>query len=164
MDPNASRETLDHSIMYIFAVALEDGDWHHVKSYAKSRAKRKSTIRLWRSIKTFEDKRWTKKYHDPNPKNKSFGAKVVVTLKTGKKIIEELDKADAHPYGARPFRRENYINKFLTLTEGLIVSKERDRFLKTVQNLRNLKSGQLDKLNIEVRKSKIKHNSKRGIF
>ena len=164
MDPNASRETLDHSIMYIFAVALEDGDWHHMKSYTKSRAKRKSTIRLWRSIKTFEDKRWTKKYHDPNPKNKSFGAKVVVTLKTGKKIIEELDKADAHPYGARPFRRENYINKFLTLTEGLIVSKERDRFLKTVQNLRNLKSGQLDKLNIEVRKSKIKHNSKRGIF
>ena len=164
MDPNASRETLDHSIMYIFAVALEDGDWHHVKSYTKSRAKRKSTIRLWRSIKTFEDKRWTKKYHDPNPKNKSFGAKVIVTLKTGKKIIEELDKADAHPYGARPFRRENYINKFLTLTEGLIVSKERDRFLKTVQNLRNLKSGQLDKLNIEVRKSKIKHNSKRGIF
>ena len=75
-----------------------------------------------------------------------------------------MDKADAHPYGARPFRRENYINKFLTLTEGLIVSKERDRFLKTVQNLRNLKSGQLDKLNIEVRKSKIKHNSKRGIF
>ena len=164
MDPNASRETLDHSIMYIFAVALEDGDWHHVKSYTKSRAKRKSTIKLWRSIKTFEDKKWTKKYHDPNPKNKSFGAKVVVTLKTGKKIIEELDKADAHPYGARPFRRENYINKFLTLTEGIIVSKERDRFLKTVQNLRNLKSGQLDKLNIEVRKSKIKHNSKRGIF
>ena len=164
MDPNASRETLDHSIMYIFAVALEDGDWHHVKSYAKSRAKRKSTIRLWRSIKTFEDKRWTKKYHDPNPKNKSFGAKVVVTLKTGKKIIEELDKADAHPYGARPFKRKNYINKFLILTEGIIDSKESDRFLKSVQNLRNLKSGQLDKLNIEVRKSKIKHNSKRGIF
>ena len=28
-DPDASRETLDHSIMYIFAVALEDGTWHH---------------------------------------------------------------------------------------------------------------------------------------
>ena len=28
-DPAASRETLDHSIMYIFAVALEDGRWHH---------------------------------------------------------------------------------------------------------------------------------------
>ena len=164
MDPNASRETLDHSIMYIFAVALEDGDWHHVKSYTKSRAKRKSTIKLWKSIKTFEDKKWTKKYHDPNPKNKSFGAKVVVTLKTGKKIIQELERADAHPYGARPFKRENYINKFLILTGGIISSKESDRFLKTVQNLRHLKSGQLHKLNIEVRKSKIKQNSKKGIF
>jgi len=26
-DPGASRETLDHSLMYIFAVALEDGRW-----------------------------------------------------------------------------------------------------------------------------------------
>ena len=164
MDPNASRETLDHSIMYIFAVALEDGNWHHVKSYTKSRAKKKSTIKLWRSIKTFEDKRWTKKYHDPNPKNKSFGAKVVVSLKTGKKIIEELDKADAHPYGARPFRRENYINKFITLTEGILDKKETNRFLKIVQNLRNLKSGQLHKLNIEVRRNKLKRNNKKGIF
>ena len=111
MDPNASRETLDHSIMYIFAVALEDADWHHVKSYTKQRASRKSTIKIWKSITTHEDKKWTKKYHDPNPKNKSFGGKVVVTLNNGKKIIEQLDRADAHPYGARPFKRKNYIQK-----------------------------------------------------
>ena len=164
MDPNASRETLDHSIMYIFAVALEDGDWHHVKSYTKSRANRKSTIKIWKSIKTYEDKKWTKKYHDPNPKNKAFGAKVVVTLNNGKKITEELDRADAHPYGARPFMRENYVDKFLTLTEGILDKKESDRFLKTVQNLKNLKSGQLHKLNIEVKKSKLKRNNKKGIF
>ena len=35
MDPLASRETLDHSIMYIFAVALEDGGWHHEASYTR---------------------------------------------------------------------------------------------------------------------------------
>ena len=40
MDPKASRETLDHSIMYIFAVALQDGRWHHVDSYAPKRASR----------------------------------------------------------------------------------------------------------------------------
>ena len=39
MDPKASRETLDHSIMYIFAVALEDGGWHHERSYAPERAR-----------------------------------------------------------------------------------------------------------------------------
>ena len=164
MDPNASRETLDHSIMYIFAVALEDADWHHVKSYTKSRAKRKSTIKIWRSIKTHEDKKWTKRYHDPNPKKKSFGAKVIVTLKNGKKLIEQLDKADAHPYGLRPFVRSNYINKFLVLTKNIISKKESNRFLKTVQNLKKLKSGQIQKLNIEVKKSKLKRNLKIGIF
>ena len=164
MDPKSSRETLDHSIMYIFAVALEDADWHHIKSYTKSRAARKSTIKIWHSIKTHEDKKWTKKYHDPNPKNKSFGAQVIVTLKNGKRFSEELDKADAHPYGARPFKRENYINKFLTLTEDIISKNESNRFLKTVQNLRKLKSGQLNKLNIEIKKSKLKRNLKRAIF
>ena len=164
MDPNASRETLDHSIMYIFAVALEDGDWHHIKSYTKSRANRKSTIKIWKSITTHEDKKWTKKYHDPNPMKKSFGAKVVVTLNNGKKISEQLDRADAHPYGKRPFKRQNYINKFLTLTKGIIDKKESDRFLKTVQKLKKLKSGQLNKLNIEIKKNKLKKNLRKGIF
>ena len=85
-------------------------------------------------------------------------------MNNGKKITEELDRADAHPYGARPFKRENYINKFKILTEGIIDKKESDRFLKVVQNLKNLKAGQLDKLNVEVRKSKIKRNLKVGIF
>jgi 2-methylcitrate dehydratase len=164
MDPNASRETLDHSIMYIFAVALEDADWHHVESYTKQRANRKSTIKIWKSITTHEDRKWTKKYHDQNPKNKSFGGKVVVTLNNGKKIIEQLDRADAHPYGARPFKRQNYIQKFLILTNGILDKKESSRFLKTVQNLKNLKSGELNKLNIQVKKSQIKKNTKKGIF
>ena len=164
MDPNASRETLDHSIMYIFAVALEDSDWHHVKSYTRSRAKRKSTIKIWHSIKTHEDKKWTKKYHHHDPKKRSFGAKVVVTLKNGKKIKEELDKADAHPYGERPFKRKNYINKFLILTKNIISKKESHRFLKDVQRLKKIKPGQLHKLNIEVKKYSLKRNTKKGIF
>ena len=164
MDPNASRETLDHSIMYIFAVALEDSDWHHVKSYTRSRAKRKSTIKIWHSIKTHEDKKWTKKYHHHDPKKRSFGAKVVVTLKNGKKIKEELNKADAHPYGERPFKRKNYINKFLILTKNIISKKESHRFLKDVQRLKKIKPGQLHKLNIEVKKSSLKRNTKKGIF
>ena len=164
MDSNASRETLDHSIMYIFAVALEDSDWHHVKSYTRSRAKRKSTIKIWHSIKTHEDKKWTRKYHHHDPKKRSFGAKVVVTLKNGKKIKEELNKADAHPYGERPFKRKNYINKFLILTKNIISKKESHRFLKDVQRLKKIKPGQLHKLNIEVKKSSLKRNIKKGIF
>ena len=164
MDPNASRETLDHSIMYIFAVALEDGDWHHEKSYSKSRSNRNSTIKLWKSIKTHEDKKWTKRYHDPDPKNKCFGAKVTMTLKNGEKITEQLERADAHPYGLRPFKRENYIKKFITLTDKIITKKESERFLKTVQNLKKIKNGQLNKLNIEVSNKKLKRVSRKSIF
>ena len=49
-DPTASRETLDHSIPYIFAVALQDGGWHHVDSYAPERAGRADTVELWNKI------------------------------------------------------------------------------------------------------------------
>ena len=164
MDPNASRETLDHSIMYIFAVALEDADWHHVKSYTKARAKKKSTIKIWHSIKTHEDKKWTKKYHDPNPKNKSFGAKVVVTMKSGKKISEQLEIADAHPYGKRPFKRNDYIKKFKTLTDKILSYKESSRFIKTVQNLKKIKKGKLTNLNINLANKYLKKNNKIGIF
>ncbi len=165
MDPYASRETLDHSIMYIFAVALEDGAWHHVKSYTPQRARRKSTLKLWRKIVTRENKKWTKKYHNKDPKKKCFGGKVIIKLKNGSSISEEINVADAHPAGKRPFGRKEYINKFKALTDGIISKKESDRFLKVVQNLKNLKSKDLKGLNIEVM-PKIKRISKssKGIF
>ena len=159
MDPKASRETLDHSIMYIFAVALEDGEWHHINSYTPKRASRKSTIELWQKIKTFEDKEWTKKYHDPDPNKKCFGGRVVIKMNDGKQIEDEISVADAHPSGKRPFTRSNYIEKFNSLTDGAVDTKEAKRFIKDVENLRKLKSNELFKLNIEVRK-KIARKSK----
>ena len=165
MDPNASRETLDHSIMYIFAVALEDGEWHHIKSYTPKRAKKKSTVELWRKIKTKEDPRWTKKYHDSNPKNKCFGGKVIINMKNGSKIIDEIAVADAHPSGKRPFKREQYIKKFNTLTDGIISNKESLRFLNSVQNLKILKAADLKNLNIQViPRIRAKKSSKKVIF
>ena len=163
-DPNASRETLDHSIMYIFAVALEDGKWHHIKSYNKKRSHQKSTIELWHKIKTQENKDWTKKYHHPHPKKKSFGAKVILKMKDGKKIIESLERANAHSHGSHPFKRANYIEKFLTLTDGIIRISESNRFLRDVQNLKKIKSGGLHKLNIDIDERKLKKNSTKGIF
>jgi len=165
MDPNASRETLDHSIMYIFAVALEDGKWHHIDSYTLKRANTKSTIKLWKKIKTFEDKKLTKRYHDPNPNKKCFGGKVVIKMKNGSKIQDEIGVADAHPNGKKPFKRKDYINKFKILTSNIIDTEESDRFLNDVQNLRNMGKSELHKLNIKVKSEE--QNiliSKKGIF
>lgn len=142
-DPAASRETLDHSLPYIFAVALQDGGWHHVSSYEPERAARPDTVALWRKISTAEDPEWTRRYHDPDPAKRAFGGRVEVTLTDGTVISDEIAVADAHPAGARPFAREQYIAKFQTLTEGVIAPGVRDRFLELAVRLPELEAAEL---------------------
>ena len=162
MDPNASRETLDHSIMYIFAVALEDGGWHHERSYAPDRAIRPETVALWHRISTVEDPEWTRRYHARDPKEKAFGGRVVVTLKDGRTITDELALADAHPGGARPFARAHYVQKFRTLSEGILTAAEQDRFLGAAESLPDL--GDLGALNFTVSPDRLGAPRPHGIF
>ncbi len=82
-DPPASRETLDHSMPYIFAVALQDGVWHHADSYAAERAARPDTVALWRSISTAEDPEWTRRYHSLDPAEQAFGGRAEFELADG---------------------------------------------------------------------------------
>ena len=150
MDPDASRETLDHSVMYIFAVALQDGTWHHERSYAPERAHRPDTIELWHSISTREDPEWTRRYHSTDPAEKAFGARAEITLKNGEVIVDEIAVADAHPLGARPFERKQYIGKFTELADGVVAESEQQRFLSVVENLPSAAPGSLGALNIAV--------------
>jgi 2-methylcitrate dehydratase len=150
MDPKASRETLDHSIMYIFAVALQDGRWHHVDSYAPKRAGRADTVRLWQKVETTEDPEWTRRYHSRDPNELSFGGRVEILFKDGTKLVDELGVANAHPNGAKPFGRDDYINKFRILTEGIISAREANRFLEVVQDLAKLKAGELGELGVAL--------------
>jgi len=164
LNPNASRETLDHSIMYIFAVALEDRGWHHEKSYAPERAKRPDTVELWRKISTVEDPEWTRRYHSADPTEKAFGARVVVTLESGEVIEDAIAVADAHPLGGRPFARAEYIKKFRTLSDGIVAPTEQNRFLETVDALPRLKAGQLYDLNFVVAPILQREPGRTGIF
>ena len=147
-DPTASRETLDHSIPYIFAVALQDGGWHHVDSYAPERAGRADTVELWQKITTAEDAEWTRRYHSEDPAEKAFGGRVEIELADGTTIVDEIAVADAHPLGARPFVRENYIQKFRTLAEPVLEEAEIERFLELVQRLPQLTADEVRELNI----------------
>jgi 2-methylcitrate dehydratase len=163
MDPKASRETLDHSIMYIFAVALQDGRWHHVDSYAPKRAARPDTVRLWHKIETTEDPEWTAKYHSRDPETLAFGGRVEIFFKDGTKLVDELGVANAHPNGARPFAREQYIHKFRTLTEGIITTREANRFIAAAEDLASIPAGELHALNVALPPGTLKV-SKPGIF
>jgi 2-methylcitrate dehydratase len=149
-DPGASRETLDHSIMYIVAVALQDGAWHHVRSYAPERATRADTVRLWQKIRTVEDKRWTERYHTSDPALKAFGGRIVITLTDGTVIADEMAVANAHTLGATPWQRADYIRKFRTLTEGVVSLAEADRFLAAVDRLETLLPEELVELTLTL--------------
>ncbi len=166
MDPKASRETLDHSIMYIFAVALQDGIWHHVDSYAPERANRPDTIKLWNKIKTTEDAKWTASYHEEDPNKKQFGGRVEITMNNGEKIIDELGVANAHPAGAKPFKRADYIKKFDTLTADIITKEERNRFISLCERLPELTAAELQQLNVQIPIDKLVSNKRdqKGIF
>ncbi|MDT0181693.1 MmgE/PrpD family protein [Microbacterium sp. ARD31] len=147
-DPTASRETLDHSIPYIFAVALQDGGWHHVDSYTPERAGRGDTVELWHKITTAEDAEWTRRYHSEDPDEKAFGGRVVITLTDGTTVEDEIAVADAHPLGARPFARADYVRKFRILAEPVLSSDEIDRFLALAERLPELTAEEVLQLTI----------------
>jgi 2-methylcitrate dehydratase len=145
-DPDATRETLDHSLPYIFAVALEDGAWDHEASYAPERARRPSTVELWRKIRTVEDEAWTKRYLA----GEAFGGQVVVELDDGTAITDEIDVADAHPLGARPFGRPEYLAKFRRLAPANVPEKEQERFLSLAERLGELGPDEVRELTFSV--------------
>lgn len=149
-DPAASRETLDHSIPYIFAVALQDGGWHHVDSYTPERAARPDTVALWHKVTTAEDAEWTRRYHSDDPAEKAFGGRVEIRLTDGSVVVDEIAVADAHPLGARPFAREDYIRKFRILAEPVLEPAEIERFLALVQRLPELTAAEVRELNLQA--------------
>jgi 2-methylcitrate dehydratase len=150
-DPTASRETLDHSIPYIFTVALQDGVWDHVASYAPERASRRDTVALWQKTTTTEDPEWTRRYHSLDPGEKAFGGRVEFEMADGSRIVDEIAVADAHPLGARPFAREQYTAKFRALAAPVLEPAEIDRFLALAERLPDLSPTELGGLTITAR-------------
>lgn len=142
-DPKASRETLDHSISYILAVALQDGRWHHIDSYLPERAARLDTVRLWHSIETQEDARWTELYNSPDPDRRAFGGELEICMKDGTVHRAEKAVADAHPNGARPWKLADYNGKLQTLAAEACTQEELDRFVALATGLAELPGADL---------------------
>jgi 2-methylcitrate dehydratase len=107
-------------------------------------------VALWRRIRTVEDAEWTRRYHSPDPRQRAFGGRVVVTLSDGSTIEDEIAFADAHPLGAKPFGRDAYVTKFNTLAAIHADADERNRFLEAALELTGLPAGKLIELTIEV--------------
>ena len=137
---NCSRETLDHSLMYIFSVALEDGAWDHEMSYPPKRLPTAITKHLIQRINTKETRLWTAAYHDSNPMKKKFGGMVTIYFKNNSMKTKTIDVAHAHPNGKTPFKRHDYLSKFNRCTDRLVNNKERERFIDAVLHLDSAKN------------------------
>jgi 2-methylcitrate dehydratase len=166
LDPHASRETLDHSVMFIFAAALYTGYWHHVKSYAPELTRDPALVALWHKIRTEEDPEWTRRYHATDPREKAFGGRVTITFHDGRSLTDEIAVADAHPLGARPLARPGYLDKFRALTADLVGPEATGPFLEAVQRLPKLPSAELAALNLALPPGKLACATRdnRGIF
>jgi 2-methylcitrate dehydratase len=164
MDPDASRETLDHSIMYILAVALEDGVWHHETSYDPQRSHRPSTIALWQKIRTVEDPVWNERYHDPDPTKRAFGGRMEVIMDDGSVFNTEKLVADAHPNGKSPWAWEDYVGKFDRIATDLIDAAERDRFIDLARTLPSLGADQVSALQPVLPAGAVMAGAATGIF
>jgi 2-methylcitrate dehydratase len=163
-DPRASRETLDHSIMYILAVALEDGRWHHESSYAPERAGRPSTVALWRKIRTEEDPAWTARYHEPDPARRAFGGRLEVHLDDGTVVSGAREVADAHPNGRRPWGPADYEAKLRSLTADVLEEPARRVFLDLAARVGRLTAGEVRALNPAVAEAHLGRPAPAGLF
>jgi 2-methylcitrate dehydratase len=87
-------------------------------------------------------------------------------MTNGETIVDELGVANAHPAGAKPFKRADYIRKFDTLTDGVITKDERNRFLSLVQRLPELTAAEVQELNVQIPIEKLTNNKRdtKGIF
>jgi 2-methylcitrate dehydratase len=163
-DPRASRETLDHSVPYIFAVALQDGAWHHERSYDPERARRRDTVLLWQKITTVEDPEWTSRYHATDPAERAFGGRVEVELVDGTVLTDEIAVADAHPLGARPFGRQDYVRKYRALAENAVSQEAQDHFLDAVTRLPELTPAELSTVALPGVTTAVEEPTTKGIF
>lgn len=94
------------------------------------------TVALWRSISTVE-----------TAGVQACTVRAVITLRSGEVIVDELAVAHAHPAGAHPFTRNDYVAKFALLTDGVIDRREQQRFLDVAVCLSELRRGALGMLN-----------------
>ena len=133
--PDASRETLDHSLSYIVAVALEDGWFHHERSYAHERTHRPGTIALWRKIRSVADPLWEEQYRQARPERPALGGRLELHLDDGRVIAGEKPVADAQIGGARTMDTAGYEQKFRALAGPVLDADVLEAFLALAHRL-----------------------------
>jgi 2-methylcitrate dehydratase len=160
--PDASRETLDHSLSYIIAVALEDGWFHHERSYARSRAHRPGTLALWRKVRSVVDPIWESAYRQARAEQPALGGRLELHLEDGQVIAGEKPVADAQIGGARTMDRSGYEQKFRTLASPVVDAEGLEAFLALARELPSATPQAVCRLNPALPRGKLRPDQPDG--
>jgi len=164
VDPNAPRGTLDHSIMFAIARALQLGRWDE-EVYDIPEHEKAELRELMLKVETKFDAEWERKYHSTDPREQAMGGKLIFTFADGASPVEIIkERANAHCYGATPWHRENYIGKFDKLTRAIISPELREIFLTAAADLETLATDQLAALTPPLDRAAVLMPETTGIY
>ncbi len=163
IDPDSPRGTLDHSIMFAIARAMQLGRWD--ESVYDIRPEEKEELRqAMAKIRTQQDAAWERRYHSTDPKEQSFGGTLIITLNDGTVVQDSKACANAHPFGKTPWKRADYVRKLETLTKNMISDAERARFLAVADALEKSSPAQLAGLTPALDMAPLAKTTTRGIY
>jgi 2-methylcitrate dehydratase len=126
-----TKETADHSLPYITAVALVDGTVT-LRQFDKEHLQSKALRNLIAKVECREKKVYTDVY------GSSYPNKITITMNNGKVFAKEIENPKGHPLN--PLSRSQIELKFRQNSVGLLSSSSQDQLIKSVWELEKLDS------------------------
>ena len=163
VDPNAPRGTLDHSIMFAIARALQLGRWDE-DVYDIPENEKAELRDLMLKVETRFDAEWERKYHSTEPTEQAMGGKLIFELDGAPDVEITKERANAHCYGATPWGRKDYIGKFEKLTRGLVSADAAAKFFAAADRLEDLPWRDLAELLPAADLITLEKSAKSGIY
>src|SRR5690348_15354313 len=129
-----TKEEADHSLPYMLAVALLDGDVSPAQ-YAPERIVREDVQNLLRKVTILPDEALSKRFPDQMP------CRIAITLKDGRAL--RIEKQDYEGFYTRPVSWEKAATKFEFLAAPFTEATRRAAIVETVANLETKDVAQL---------------------
>ena len=126
-----TKETADHSLPYITAVALMDGNVT-LKQFDQEHLHNKALLDLVQKVECKEKKEYSDIY------GVSFPNKVTITMNNGKIYEKEIINPKGHPLN--PLSHSEIELKFRQSSEGLLNESLQDQLIGYVWDLENLRN------------------------
>ncbi|MGH8012078.1 MAG: MmgE/PrpD family protein [Candidatus Binataceae bacterium] len=136
-----TKEQADHSLPYLIAVALLDGQVMPAQ-YQPQRIAREDVQALLRKITIHPSPELSARFPNEMP------CRLTITLRTGAVLMKE--KHDYEGFHTRPLLWESAVGKFHSLAEGRVSPFLRAAIARTVAALENIQASQLTRLLAQV--------------